>query len=250
VSQPAPKSSAQRKLDWAEEHLKPLAEEARTFEHSDAYVLRTETNPAPGQGVEYRCFAVERDTVDERWSLMAGDIIQNMRNALDHLVWAAAKRPSNRTQFPIFTDECEFKVLGRRNLQGIPEAMRTTIEEAQPYKMLPANPAIDLLETLRVLSNGDKHHTLAVVAASLNMVWLGSPGPDVVSIEWHDHAEGKPLHDGAPVTHFTAYPTSEGVQVNVNPGISYQVTIEGGFPLVSTLEVIGGRVREIIRLCS
>jgi len=112
-------TSAQRKLKRGIEHVKTLSKEAATFEDDKAYLFEVERKARSAQEIEYRCFAVQRKPMPSHWPLLAGEAIQNLRSSLDHLVYEKSGG-NRRTQFPIFTDACEFKVLSPRKLKGSP----------------------------------------------------------------------------------------------------------------------------------
>jgi hypothetical protein len=97
------------------EQVKRLCGEVGAFENRDAYVFSAEVESRSADHIAYRCFAVEREPPSDEWALLAGEAIQNVRSALDHLVWAAVKEPTTRTQFPIFTDADKFRVRGARD---------------------------------------------------------------------------------------------------------------------------------------
>jgi hypothetical protein len=133
-------TSAQRKFMRGVEHVKRLSAEAEAFENRDAYVFRTEIESRSTREITYRCLAIQREAPPDEWPFLAGEAIQNLRSALDHLVYAASGGRS-RAQFPIFTDACEFQVLGSGMLQRVPEPVRAVIEKAQPYRTFPPDPA-------------------------------------------------------------------------------------------------------------
>ena len=219
-------TSAQRKFARGVKQVKRLCREADAFENRNAYVFRAEVESRSAHHIKYRCFAVEREAPSCDWPLLAGEAIQNLRAALDHVVWAAVRRPSTRTAFPIFTDPCEFQVLGSKMLHGVPVPMRTVIERAQPYRRYPAAPAKAMLEQLRVLSNLDKHRTLATVASSVVREGVGTS--EGVSISWQEYGTNQPLGSGEThVSTFTAASESEIKEVDVEPLFSYEVRIEG-----------------------
>jgi hypothetical protein len=220
-----PPTSAQRKFARGVEQVKTLRAEASAFENRDAYVFRTEVESRSAKEVTYRCLAVEREAPDEDWPLIAGEAIQNLRSALDHLVYEASGRRS-RSQFPIFTDPCEFQVLGGPMLKGVSESVRTTIENAQPYRNYPPAPAQAMLEQLRVLSNLDKHRILATVASAVEHEGVGTP--EGVTITWHKYGTNRPLGSGEThVSTFTASSETERDEMDVQPMFAYEVRIEG-----------------------
>ena len=114
------------------------------------------------------------------WSLIAGDFFTNLRESLDHLVWQLVlregKKPQQTHSFPIFTSESYFI----KRVKAPPKNTRTNsplygiptdgdawaiIERAQPWyrgKALGYEPRKDMLATLALMSNIDKHRTLLV----------------------------------------------------------------------------------------
>ena len=93
-------------------------------------------------------------------ALIVGDILQNLRSALDHLAWQLAlwhtngniKKP-RRVQFPIIDNPQDFPKARNDALAEIYPAHQTIIERFQPYK------GIDgvLLGLLNGLCTVDKH---------------------------------------------------------------------------------------------
>jgi hypothetical protein len=146
-----PKTSAQRKFFRGVEQVKQLMAEAEAFENRDAYVFRTEIESRSAREITYRCLAVEREAPPEGWALLAGEAIQNLHAALDHIVYAASGGQDG-TKFPIFTDPGKFQEKAFGMLPGVPEPVREVIEKAQPYRNYPADPAQAMLVRLRVLA--------------------------------------------------------------------------------------------------
>lgn len=219
-------TSGQRKLKRGIEQVKALCGEARAFENDEAYLFEAERKARSPQEVEYRCFAVQRETMPDHWPLLAGEAIQNLRAALDHLVYEKSGG-NRRTQFPIFTDRCEFQVLGKRYLKGVPEPVRAFIEEAQPYRFMPEHAAQHPLAQLSALSNLDKHRVLATVVSAVTREAVGKPL--AVELDWQEHASGKQLSAGkAHISTFVVRAEAEAEDVEVEPMFSYEVRIEGG----------------------
>lgn len=77
----------------------------------------------------------------ERWSLMVGDIINNLRSALDHSVYALAIVGSkldpppaeNQMQFPILLDSSKFPTAQKSSLRNIPPTAVQIIQNVQPF---------------------------------------------------------------------------------------------------------------------
>jgi hypothetical protein len=112
--------------------------------------------------------------------MVIGDVIHNLRSALDHLVWdlirvSTKKNPRGKPQFPICTDPTDFACCSRTMLRGVLPEYRTVIEEAQPYYGGKA-PDESPLRWLNILSNIDKHRQFVVTAGTLDGADLHFPG--------------------------------------------------------------------------
>lgn len=103
------------------------------------------------------------------WGLLLGDIVHNLRSALDHLVWQLAllsgvKKPGTHLQFPIestgagyWSQRKDGKPSTREHrLKGVAERYRTPIDQAQPY-LAGQDATAHPLSVLAHLSNIDKH---------------------------------------------------------------------------------------------
>jgi hypothetical protein len=235
-------TSAQRKLLRGIEHLKTLGGEAEAFEDLESYFFESEKEAHSPEAIEYRCFAVERQPPPDHWPLLAGEAIQNLRSALDHAIYATTG--NRRSQFPIFTDACEFEVLGGRMVKGVSKAVRARVEAAQPYVLAPQSPAQHSLAVLNSLSNLDKHRVLATLASAVDFEWVGVP--EGVGIKWIKAGTNRPLgHGKTHVSTLVAYAETEGANVDVHPSFSYEVRIEG-----RPLNTLVGIAREVFRVVS
>jgi hypothetical protein len=108
---------------------------------------------------------------DELWGPVIGDVIHNLRSALDHLAWEIAV-PSVRTRmprgvaFPIFFEETKaFKDV----LKRLRSEFHALIESAQPFQSGDLHHPLWLLDKLW---NTDKHRSLHTAD------FMFSQGPD------------------------------------------------------------------------
>ena len=129
-------------------------------------------------------FVVKFDPPPTRWAPLIGDILHNLRSALDHLMWELARLRNfgheppewTRATFPIFPNRGRFWRKGRDGrwtsasgasaLQRVPGDARRLILEVQPYKdggRAKEHP----LWLLHRLANADKHKTLHHVTQAL-----------------------------------------------------------------------------------
>lgn len=109
---------------------------------------------------------------------MAGDTVQNLRSALDHLanqlVWVGSGgSPSRRVEFPIAKDSMTYEREKATKVKGMcPKAIKA-IDDLKPYK--DGNAA---LWKIHELNNIDKHRTLFTVDKDCVMLddWLPAYG--------------------------------------------------------------------------
>ena len=120
----------------------------------------------------------ESPIVPMSWSVRTGEILYNLRSALDHLVWqlvcANGQTPTTDNQFPIADDVDAWKRSStRRSLKGISDGAKQAIQYLQPFNPwldLPTNGAVhpfdaQTFRTLRNLCNIDKHRHLHLIIA-------------------------------------------------------------------------------------
>ena len=238
-------TSAQRKLTRGIEQFQTLCGEAEAFRGDKAYVFRHERELRSAHELAIHSFAIERKAPPQHWPLLAGESLNNMRSALDHAACAITPPKSNR-QYPIFTDPCEFQVLGLKKLPGVPVAVRAAIEDTQPYRRLPQAPAKDALEILRTLSNIDKHRTLTAIACAITSA-SGYTAEDV-TLRWEKAPTNFQLgHEEAEVSVLVATCERDMSGMDMEPHLSYQVRIEGR-PL-GFFPIVARRVFEAIGIC-
>jgi hypothetical protein len=172
------------KIRRAEEHRDSLNEHIlTTFEDTrNRATMRADLDGETGYHILSLQTVPDLSALQEKVSVCVGDIIHNLRSALDHLAWQLAcaftdgnPSQSRRIQFPIEDDPKTFKTrCGKLQDHGawlaeIDPAHRAVIEEFQPYRGW-ASPsqrwfACDghELALLRDLSNIDKHRMLTTI---------------------------------------------------------------------------------------
>jgi hypothetical protein len=80
------------KLQQAETHIQTFRDEVVAFRERDPlpFDFRTEDALGPNRSVEYNLYAIIREEPPRELALPFGDAIQNIRSALDHLVYELA----------------------------------------------------------------------------------------------------------------------------------------------------------------
>ena len=159
------------KLKWARKHLDALDDEIRHFTQSDPYELRAKYDVEQGGYVAW----LENVTdLPPHWSLMIGDIIHNMRSALDTLTYSLAcknlqRAPTDREikqlQFVIVDEVEDWSRELRRRLLPLHHDARAEMCWIQPCFRTDRTQRHGL-SVLRDLSNIDKHRHVVITLAS------------------------------------------------------------------------------------
>lgn len=231
-------TSGQRKLKRGIEHVRTLCGETSAFEGAGAYTFEWERNVRSLQEAVYSCFATQREAPPGHWPLLAGEAIQNLRSALDHLIYEAAEG-KGRTQFPIFTNLDDFQKSGKAMIKTVPKKMWNSIESVQPFKSMSEDAAHHPLATLHALSNLDKHRVLATVVSAITHEGVGIP--EGVELNWKRIATNKEIGAGkTPISTFVIRAENGVADVEVESMFSYEVRIETR--AVGALKWIGNAV--------
>jgi hypothetical protein len=162
------------KIERAKKHLRNMEAELIAFGKREFHAVTTEANSHFTELGKYRILPFDALSG-------AGDIIHNLRSALDHLagqlVWVGSgKEPSRRVEFPIAKDAATYEGEKARKVEGmIPEVVKA-IDALKPYKG-----GNDALWRIHELDNIDKHRTLFTYANDCFLIadWMSeySDGP-------------------------------------------------------------------------
>lgn len=104
------------------------------------------------------------ESVPIQWSANVGDIIHNLRSALDHLAYELVQangRLATKTTFPISDNEAKFKAHFPQALHGASTTAISTIESLKPYKG-----GNDDLWRIHQLDIIDKHRAIVTVGVA------------------------------------------------------------------------------------
>lgn len=185
------------KLRRADEHLITLYNETVRYvdERPHALFMYRDT----GDGKPGFVFRILKEP-PLHLSVVIGDIVQNMRSALDYiaheLTVANGQKPGRRTQFPVSLDEDDFlnQAISQGKIHTISMRALKIVSLLQPYRDEdPDSRRNHPLHLLTKLSNMDKHHALALCAfaGQATAVFTHPDGRQFTS-EFRDK-----LHDGA-----------------------------------------------------
>lgn len=180
------------KLDRATRHLKELEANLLAFLQPDCYEIVNESRPKgqvvegkPGRTILTRRVIFKDTPPLLHWGTVVGDVVHNLRSALDHVVYTISYRrnPSEfrddrTTAFPICNDLATFHRRRRREwepyheIRGIPDEAKAIIEGLQPYQRGQDDLRSDPLWILREMDDIDKHRTIHITGWSAHSIVL------------------------------------------------------------------------------
>lgn len=215
------------KLDRAKTHFKALNKSIGAFKRSKTHDFVV-TKFDPNTGEKVLNLKILKEPKNPEWGLLLGDMVHNLRSALDHLVWQLVllngEKPRRQNQFPIIGTKNEYweipvnrsESVRDRMLSRVSDDHRAFIDIVQPFNA-GNDPTGTALAVLSWISNTDKHR---VVHAGF--VLTEEPSEDLfdvttlhpggayvdVSMNWGE------LKDGAEIMRFRPVPPDAHVNMN------------------------------------
>lgn len=224
---------ARRKLIRADHHLHALWRELKVFSESDACSIRSETNLGRGGEPFIRCnYFIDRlEPIPHNWSLYVGDVLGNLRSALDHAAWAVvlhqrgvefAHANRKRIYFPIWPTPEEFA--GCFVVQNVSSEAVDAFRESQPYVYGKSDETFrDSLRALQELVNIDKHRELHIAIFKGHQAKVTTQ-PAIPGGKGEFVHKG-PLYVGAKVATFSGL-RPESPKVNVQCDLTIEIALE------------------------
>jgi hypothetical protein len=164
------------KIERAKRHLIDLDLEVEKF--LATHPLRIDTNEIDPETGDTLAKVVVKRQPPPILGLIVGDLVHNLRTALDYAAWQLVDcndgRPGRHTQYPISMTQDDFEDNGRARLRGAAEAAIRAVSLHQPFRI--ATPRMHPLAVLSALDNRDKHRLLHVVGGVIMRMGIG-PGP-------------------------------------------------------------------------
>jgi hypothetical protein len=199
-------SSVRAKLARAQEHAQTVKSEIAAYMGRSPYAIVKHAN------IEQTRYSIILRVNEPapllRWSLIVADCLNNLRSALDHLIYTIALLESSpnppayegKLAFPIADCREKFdEAVSQRKLGDLSLEIREVISDMQPYKrpheMLPP-----LLSILRGFSNSDKHKLLRLAFGAVREGHVGFIGdaPQDGRI-WQQVAHSGEIKDGTEI---------------------------------------------------
>jgi hypothetical protein len=175
------------KMTRAERHIDVLKREVETiWTPREPRPVRTEGDKG---GLEYRFYLGELPEIKAEWPLIIGEILFDLRSALDHLAFQLCVRqlggdlPPNiekASQFPIFDSASKFRGRGLAYIKTLAEQEREAIRFLQPYDTRDdgwrfVRASLNDLHALHII---DKHRQLHLVTSAHSATVMREFPPD------------------------------------------------------------------------
>jgi hypothetical protein len=261
-----PLAGCQLKMVRANEHGKTLNDAIDEFTGRNPYETVNDFKPEIGHYVTR--FKV-REWPDPAWSPIVGDIVYNVRSALDHLAWQLVRRnrrtPTGTTTFPIFCQD-PFNPAAHPSVTEYERALKRW--NAQTKRMHSGDIALlkllqphqrgedadsHPLARLDQLSKWDKHREFHFAAQSLMDYEFSvkTTTRNVLPRPVYFKPKGEMLKDGEPIARFTPLVIGPNPKLNMNFKLFYDIAFGEGSPLEGlgikeTLVEIGHYVSDVI----
>jgi hypothetical protein len=247
-----PLDGIRSKLGRAETHLEHLEREVRAFVEGDPKPYGFSIpylDPDGGWHVVYGMVNVEPTPV---LGVVVGEIVHNLRSALDHLVWQLVilngKKPRAGpagNSWPVAITSDEWRKARTSKLWGVKDRHRTIIGKVQPYK---AGPPVKARRTIPAqladLSNIDKHQIVhpmfANIREPLDTAFRVVSGPGTIGRV--QFMGGGRMKHGAPLIRVTVNGGTDETEVQMDGHVP--VDIAFGQPTITF-----GRLQQITQSC-
>jgi hypothetical protein len=200
-------------------------------------------------------------TLDSRvmgeMSIELGEVFYQLRAALDACIYECAILESGKNpppdegslQFPICPTPKHFKS-SAKYIAPLPQVLRELVEFVQPYnapeiadhlKVENINRTLWILNEWARIDRHRRLHTIGVLPAAVNPEFRLPPG---TSLAWINVAAGgNILQNEAQVASFKIAGWREGMNVQVNPNLAFDIALDEAPALCASNDILGERIR-------
>jgi hypothetical protein len=187
---------ARAKIDRAKQHFEQLKSEIASDGAADRYGLFFLDDFQTREHIV--TFQMPKH-LSIRYGILAGEVIGQVRSALEHAVWELVPRPvEGKTGFPVIWEQSKYQDKKLVMIDGINNSAATAIERVQPFNSGgDSAPLYVLNETWK----RDKHRVLNLVGQTVLGFQRVYIFPDKVVRQIPTTISGK-LEDGAEVARF------------------------------------------------
>jgi hypothetical protein len=238
------------KVERAKKHIAELDDALKRFFNPKPYEVATKRDPKTRELIYY---LVKADPVPPTIAAIAGDVLQNLRTALDHTAYHLFRVSVGPTggdgkhiYFPISDSAAKYKTEQPGKVKGMRKEFIDVIDRLTPYRPDPTAPHVGGNETLWMLhrlNNIDKHRLLVTVWSALEAheitpairAQLEARFPDKLlelrQVAFMNVSPLVPLKQGDPL--FTDVPDAE-----VNPNLQFIINVAFGEPAISQRQTL------------
>jgi hypothetical protein len=228
------------KLRRADEHIEDIKERIRRFS-GQPYKVISHFDKDTGKW-ELRLSGVKN--IPETWPLIIGDAVNNLRSALDHLMWNLVLLnnggPARGTQFPISINGNSYDGDTGQLTAGASVAHIAKIKSLQPYHRVGTEQTHPLF-WVNELARFDKHRVLL-----LSEIAIPSGGIGIQHLEGFDlqldFVRTPEAQDGAVLSRFKLIKRVANAKVQMRPDVPCEIRFKQGSPDC----VVGKTVTEVL----
>ncbi|MGD1108418.1 MAG: hypothetical protein ABR865_15355 [Terracidiphilus sp.] len=161
-------ADVRQKVKWAEHHFKGVKTSIKDFMGTRPYEIKVESDADGNPEVH----VIKAEPIPASIRLGCGDVIQNLRSALDYLACALVRAigciPSGQTEFPVF-DGAILNSKDKASFQRKTKGMRQEAID-QILSMHPYQGGDNLLWRLHRLNRIDKHNMLVTTLGNITAI--------------------------------------------------------------------------------
>lgn len=220
--------SCASKVLRAREHFDDLNRRILEFFAEKPYMFKHVRGEQPRH---FKVLIGTRKTPDIRLGIIAGEVVHQLRSALDYSIgesiWSATghePEPDHKFQFPIFLADTKRNArMFDGYVRGITDAARAVLREIQPYRS--GHPERATLWLLHCLDNEDKHRFIHIVSGSAGVRRFSHTGKGgAVSLigKWITDPDVFPVEDGAVVLEYLSKDTKADVDVEIETYVAFE----------------------------
>jgi hypothetical protein len=241
---PEPLQGVMVKIDRAHEHRQQLVSDVAAWSSRRPFEVVGE--PVQNEGSAYHRVNLRiRENPPPRWAAIIGDIVHNLRSALDLLAWQLVLnnggQPGRHTAFPIAETASGFEAQLRVALRGASaEAWRLT-QLLKPYK-----DGNLTLYRVHALDIEDKHHVLMptlIQQTAMGVTYKAADGSEGLTIWMGLPRPWAPVKDGSDLGMLRADQIIEGSKYEFKLAIAAEGVDRE--PLDAVLDQLGTTVQEV-----
>jgi len=240
---PGPFDSARRKVARADKHFDDLHREVKAFRADEPYRQVIEPDPSAPDHFLHKIKLVK--SLDETSiAEIVGDVISNLRAALDHAIYAVATiRCTNprKAYFPFSSDAAGLENSLNGFCKNVPVEMYPLLRSFQPYKG-----GNQYLYALNALRNADNHAMLTPFGTSVQQGPTDMRGTGYMKAVVPEHARWNTAKNEL-VFLRTRADTEFDYNIDFNFFIAFQdIECVEGYPMLEMLEAVGCEVNATV----